>query len=390
MRYMMLLLGCLFGLLLLGCSEEGEPAPQATTSLLTFRYDAARDVVLATTHALATTDDSVTAQQYATALALRPEVSYAPSTTLRLASPEVTVDNGALTVNYREAAGLQGLASAQVSAVLAALEAWFWVPGITEVRVQANGQPLTALGPVVLEQPMPRRFHTFVYQPATTEVAYLVGSLMPATLAEAVELLQQRQIREFPATQGFRPLLPQESMVTVRADALADGVLPIDLAADFPRVEPSRLAGMVLMFTQFPQVEAVRFTFGGQTVNIPFMRSNLGGPITPYDLLLPAEVGTVAGGQTLQELQSAARAALGQPPASFGPALTWRTWAVITAVPTAGAAPQTLVLQRGPVGYNVVMSGTNLPLAQLLERGVPREAIQALRLPGWEQVALAP
>jgi len=250
MRWGLLYLLLSAALLLLGCGgEEGPYAPP--TSLLTFRYDAARDVVLAATHALRT-DEPVTAQRYAEALARRPESGYAPSLTLRLASPEVAVQDDVLTVNYREAAGLGSLASAQVEAVMAALEGWRWVPGVREVRVQALGQPLTALGPLALAQPLAPAYHTYVVQPVTGEVGYLTGGAQPRTLAEAVTLLQRRTIRDTPALQGFRPLLPVGITLTVAADRLENGVQPVELSVNYPRTEVARLAGLVLNLAQFP------------------------------------------------------------------------------------------------------------------------------------------
>lgn len=386
MRYWMMLLGMLLLVCCLAGCEEEEEQPSTTRSLLTFRYDAARDVVLANTAPITTTLP-VTGTAYAGALTRQPDVSYAPSPTIQLSDPAVTLSDGGLTVNYRTATDLGGLASAQSTAVLAALEAWWWTPGVRTLRVQAAGQPLTTVGPVAVTQPLSRTFHTYVVQPLTGEVAYLVGALNPATLADAVAVIQRREITEFPATQGFQPLLPPGVTMTVATDRLADGVLPVNLSAEFPRAQSFRLAGIVLMLTQYPEVDAVRFTFGGETIDAPFMRGNLNAPITPQLLLLPADAARPASREITQTLQAAVQARLGKALASYGPALVWREWATISVVPEAGAAAQTFVLKQAPDGFTVQLAGANLTAEQLTTANVPRDAIIALRIPGWETLA---
>jgi hypothetical protein len=78
-------------LLLSGCPEEENGLPmQQPISMLVFRYDAVRDVVIASTRSLAT-DTAVTPQRYADALSGLPEVSYTPSPGIRMANPQATV-----------------------------------------------------------------------------------------------------------------------------------------------------------------------------------------------------------------------------------------------------------------------------------------------------------
>ena len=95
-------------------------------------------------------------------------------------------------------------------------------------------------------------------------------------------------IPDFPARQGFTTLLSPKATLTVPPERLKEEYLPVDLSTNVLPADHTRLAGMVLMLTQFPSPAAVKFTFGGKTVDEPFMRSKLRNPITAYDLLLPA------------------------------------------------------------------------------------------------------
>jgi len=373
-------------LLLAGCPEEENGLPrQQPISMLTFRYDAVRDVVIVSTRSLPV-EDAITPQRYADALSLLPDASYAPSPTIRMALPQAMVADGVLTVNYREVAGLQQLSSAQAAAALASIEAWWWVPEVREVRLRFNGQPATVLGPVALTAPLQRASHTFVLQPVTGEVGYLVGALMPANLAGAIAILQNRQISAFPATQGFVSLLPANTTLTANPNQLANGVLAADLSANCPRTDNARLAGIVLMLAQFPAVQAVRFTFNGQTVSSPIMRGNLNAPLRPYDLLLP-RAAAVAASEVTDAVKIVVVKSLGQP-AEFGQALVWQNMALITTRPPPEIAPVTFVLKEQEQGYRVLASSPNIPVAELIKQGVPLEAVIAFRLPGWENLAL--
>ncbi|MHB9107123.1 MAG: GerMN domain-containing protein [Armatimonadota bacterium] len=387
MRWLFLLAVLISAVLLAGCPEEenGQPMQQAI-SILTFRYDAARDVVIANTRSFAV-DGAITPQRYADALAGLPEATYTPSATIRMTDPQATVTDGVLTVNYRDVAGLGGLSSAQAAAAFAALEAWWWVPGVTQVRLQFNGQPATALGPVAITQPLSRPIHTYVLQPTTGEVGYLTGALMPADLPAALTILRNRQISTFPAQQGFTPLLSPNVTLTANPNQIANGVLTVDLAGNFPRTDSARLAGIVLMLTQFPAVQAVRFTFGGETINAPIMRSNLNAPLRPYDLLLPAAA-TAASPAVTDAVKTAAAKTLATP-ADFEPALVWKDLALVTTRPQPDTAPRSFLLKGQEGTYRVLASGTNLPVAELLQQGVPVEAVIAFRLPGWENLSLS-
>jgi len=374
-------------LLLAGCPEEENGRPmQQSISILTFRYDAARDVVIATTRSLLV-DVAITPQRYADTLSQLPEASYTPSPAIRLANPQATMADGVLTINYREVAGLERLSSAQTVAAFAAIEAWWWVPDVREVRLRFNGHPATVLGPVTLTQPLRQAFYTYVLQPATGEVGYLVGALTPADLAGAITLLRNRQISAFPAQQGFTSLLPSNVTPTANPNQIASGVLAVDLSGNFPRTDNVRMAGIVLMLTQFPTVQAVRFTFDGETINAPFMRGNLNVPLTPYDLLLPVAA-VVAEPAVTDAVKTAAVKTLGQP-VEFGQALVWKDLVLITMQPRSDAVPQTFLLKGQEGAYRVMAYGPNLPVAQLLQQGVPFEAVIAFRLPGWENLSLS-
>ncbi|HEY3418767.1 MAG TPA: GerMN domain-containing protein [Armatimonadota bacterium] len=382
MRWLLLGVMCAGMALLAGCSEKEETAVPRT-SLLLFRYDPAREVVTASTVPLAG-KGMPTAQQYADALAAQPGASYAPSASLRLADPQATVADGTVTVNYRQADGLAALSSAQTTQVLAMLEAWWWVPGVRDVRLQVKSAPVAMLGPLAITQPLTRTFYTYVMQPETGEVAYQVGSLTPRTPTEALAILQRREIRQFPATRGFRPLLPVDATITPAFDKLANGVLPVNLTGAFPPAEHARLAALALNFTQFPEITAVRFTSDGATVNEPFMRGNLNAALTPYDLLLPMDVALPATEAEAAAVKTAVSTALGREPAGMGTPIIWREWALVTVTPTAGTPAQTYLLRQTTGTYTVQVSGANLSVTSDLLRTVPREVLIALRVPGWE------
>jgi hypothetical protein len=369
--------------LLASCPDRTDIATPIAITMMTFRYDGARDVVIATTRPLAIAQP-VTSQRFANALALASGVSYTPAANLRLANPVPTVNGAVLTVDYRDVAGLGQLASAQVNAILAALEAWWWVPGITEIQLQAAGQPITTLGPLTISQPLRREYHTYVIQPQTGEVGYLVGSLTPPTLTEAVRILRARQISEFPATQGFQPLLPPE--IDATTGTVKDGTLPVNLTAPFSTGQSPRLAGMILMLTQYPEIEAVQYTFAGETTNAPFMRGNLNAPLSSQQLLLPSTVASIATAQQRTGIEAAVVAHLGAQPASIGQALIWRDWAKVAVTPTPGVPVQQYVMHQGAQGYTVQTVDAGAPSDVLLARGVTREAIIAFRLQGWEEL----
>ncbi|MHB9025206.1 MAG: GerMN domain-containing protein [Armatimonadota bacterium] len=372
--------------MLAGCGDRDEADTGPRTSLLLFRYDPAREIVTATTMPLAV-EGTPTAGQYADALESQPGMSYTPSTSLRLADPQATVTDGALTVNYRQADGLGAMSSAQATQVLAMLEAWWWTPGVRELRLQVKGEPVATLGPLAVTQPLARGFYTFVLQPDTGEVGYLVGSLNPRTPAEALGILQRREIREFPAARGFRPLLPVDATIVPAFDKLADGVLPVNITGAFSPSDHARLAAVVLHFTQFPEITAVRFTFNGETVNELFMRGNLNAPLTPRDLLLPAAVALPATATEAAAVRAAVIAALGKEPAGMGASSTWREWAKVPVYHTLGAETHTYLLRQAAGTYSVQASGANLMVTPDLLQKVPREALIALRVPGWEALA---
>jgi hypothetical protein len=370
----------------LGCTEPpADGPPQPPISLLTFRYDAARDVVIAHTVSLPTTVP-LTAQRYANALASRPDTTYAPAPALRLAHPIPRVTDGTLTVDYRDVAGLDGFSAAHSQGALAALEAWRWTPGIDRVTILAAGEPLLELGPTPVADPFAPGYHTFVVHPETGEVGYLPGTPRPDSLDDALDILRRRDA--FTAGAGFEPLLPANARLTADPRQMQDSFLTVQLTGVLPGAEHARLAGIVLMLTQFPQPHAVRFTFNGAVSPEPFMRTALDDIISPYALLLPEEAGTPADAETRVALRETITARMGRAPASTGPARVWRDWAVVPVKLTPQGGTQLFLLQRRDDAYTVVHGGPTLPTGDLLTRQVPRDAIVALRLPGWEQVGL--
>jgi hypothetical protein len=358
--------------LLLGGCQDPQEVETPGWSVLTFRYDAVRDVVLVATEGPGRGE--LTAARYAAELAQQPAVQVTVGAA-RLSAPQATVTDGHLVVDYGEVTGLEGLASAQATAVLAALEAWWWVPGVEAVELRVRGRPLTTLGPVTLGARWRRPLAVYVVQPQTGEVAHLVGGPTPATLAEAVAVLRRREIRRLPATQGFVPVLPPGATLATTALEGDTGVLPVALPADFPRGQSARLAALVLTLTQYPAVHAVRLRMGDEVVRGPVMRGRFDAPLTPYQLLVPAAVARVVSAEEWGMLQAAA-------PASAAPrGRVWREWA---ALGEATADAPGLVLQRTAQGYQLLGSPTQAVLA-----GMPLEALVALRAPGWERLLMA-
>lgn len=254
-------------------------------SIVTFRYDAARDVVLAKT-TLVKLRQPISAQAYANALSRLPDMSYTPTETIKFDNPIATYNkrHRRLSVNYRNIAGLDQLASAQTAAVLAALEAWWWVPDVNEIYLQLEGRTSSLLGPLVIYQPLRHQYHTYILNAHTGEIGYLYGNLSPSTIREAVSILNRHEITTYTAMQGFQPILPPGVKLTYTK--IHDGILSADLS---PRVykQKGALAALVLMFTQYKGVHAVQFTFDGQRLDMPFMHGNLSKPITASQLEIP-------------------------------------------------------------------------------------------------------
>lgn len=387
MRCGLFLIGLLLIGLLSGCVET--PRDTGTTSILTFRYDAARDMVIASTHPLVTDGMPVPAQRYADMLAGLPAASYSPTPTIHLADPVATVAGNVVTVNYREVAGLDQLSSAQLAGLQAVLKGWWWVPGITSVRLELMGVPATSLGSLAITQPLAHLPVIFVVQPTTGELGYLVGVTGPNSPAQAVTALARREIRELPAQAGFRPLLPPDVTLNITPERMMNGILPVDIVGPFDSTQSTRLAGIVLMFNQYPNVNAVQLTFNGNALGTSFMRTRLDRAIVPQDLLLPEAAGATAGGPTLAAISSAVAGGTRRVPPPFACALTWQGWARVE-TPADSGAPRLFVLREEVgKGYVMLVSGSDVSVIKLLKEGIPPEAIIALRLPGWEMVAAA-
>lgn len=379
----------LAGLLLLtlvftGCTESSKSSTPRT-SLLVMRYDVTRDVAIVSTRPLAS-DEAVTAQRYADALESYAEVMPAP--TYRLAEPKATVNDGVITVDFEFAAARGSLASAQLADAQTALESWFWVPGVERANFLVKGAPLALPEMAPFAQPTPRPYRTFVIQPDTGEMAYLFTAPAPKDLADAISLLQKREISKEAAKAGFQPLLPTGAKLATDPAKIDNGVLTVDVPASVA-ADDARLAGIVLMLAQFPHVTAVRFTVDGKATERAFLRGNLKASVTPYQLVLPESVGVIAGKDTAEAVQGAVQADAGRVPLEFGPVRTWRTWSAVTAGPRQSNERQTYLVQRTPEGqYAIKLKGADLTAAQVRD-AVPAEALIALRLPGWGEAAIA-
>lgn len=442
MRWWAIVPCALLGMLwLAGCSEP--PAqPPVTLSLLTFRYDPSWNMAIAITRdavispmgtvttstpvVMKTAPIGVVSQQsyslpttnyptanpqerqdfatiapsytptfaspalgpldYANALASLPEMSIAPSMFCSFNSPIPTVCGKVLTVNYTTPCDPENLSEAEATAVLVSMEAWWWVPYICDVHLQANCEPLTELGPFTFHDPWEREYHTYLVQEQTGEVGYEFGAPGPADLAEAMQMLAQQDIGMGPATKGFTPLIPPEVTCTVYPSCGTDGVLRCDLSGNFPISDRFRLAGLVMMLTQFPCINAVQFTFCGRILDYCFMRSNLNKPLTVTDLILPSTVAMPPSLACLHLMQCSAQQALGYTPASYGDAQVWQQWATLHVVPAPGVNAQLCVLHKVGDAYQVLSYGADLDPRQLLQQGMPRDAIIALQLPHWEDV----
>ncbi|HOF87101.1 MAG TPA: GerMN domain-containing protein [Armatimonadota bacterium] len=367
-----------------GCTESAESDTMPRASVLVFRYDAARDVAVATTRPLAG-EEAVTPQRYADALENYAEIM--PTPQYRLADPRATVAEDVITVNYQVAATRGSLSSAQRAEARVTLEGWFWTPEVRQARFQVRGEPMALPELAPFPQPMPPAYHTYVAQPVTGEVMHLVDLHLVETLPEAISALQTRAISESAMTQGLHPLLPAGMTLAADPATIEDGVLTVNLADGTGRDLDANLAGMVLMLAQFPEVSAVQFTFKDAKVDRPFMRGNLNAPITPYQLLLPAEVATLATQAQFAAIQQAVQAEVGRVPVTLRALRVWRNWAAVAVTLEGADAQQTVLLQRDNDGtYAVRMNAVN-PTAMQIRDALPADAIIALRLPGWDDAA---
>lgn len=435
MRWWALVIGMLAGMLMVvGCSDPAAQPP-VTISLLTFLYDPQRQVALAVTRDvvispagdfitsmpvnMATASPTMTptqpystnhpsgtmdyrierqdygvvaparapyfippvgAQEYANALANLPQMNLMPAPGVSFANPVPTVTDGALSVNYLTLAGLDQLSVEQASPIFVSLESWWWVPGVHCLTLLINGNPLKVLGPYTFCTPLQRSLYTFLVQGDTGEVGYQIDAPYPANLADALDILAKRELALTPATQGFIPLIPPDVNFTAYVGNITNGVLTFDLSTCFDTKDQYRLAGLVLMLTQFPEVSAVQFAFNGQIVDAPFMRANLNQPLTATDLILPTTVGMLPCVAELNAIQNTVQASLGHSPASMDNALVWQQWASVQVVPTQGATSLLYVMRKVGDHYAVFASGTDLKAEQLLRQGMPHEAIIALHL----------
>ncbi len=441
MRWWAMATSAMLGMLLLaGCSEP--PAqPPVTISLLTFHYDCSNNMAVAITRdavispmgtvptsrpeVLKTVPIGVIAPQmysevttnqptaspeqrqdyatiaptytptfatpvgprdYAIALAALPEMSIAPSMFCSFNTPLPSVCSKVLTVNYTTPCNPEDINEVEARAVLVSMEAWWWVPYICDVHLLANGEPLTELGPFTFHNPWEREYHTYLVQCQTGEVGYEFDACGPTNLADALQVLSRQDIGPGPLAKGFTPLLPPEVTIAADTTSICNGVLHVDLSPNFPLCDRFRLAGLVMMLTQFPCVSAVQFTFGGQCLDYCFMRSNLNQPITITDLILPSTVACAPSLATLGLLQCSAQQALGYAPASYGDAMVWQQWASLQVVPAPGVNPQLYILHKVGDHYQVLCHSTDPDPLQLLQQGMPRDAIIALQLPHWEKV----
>jgi len=258
---------------------------------------------------------------------------------------------------------------------------------VRQARFQVRGEPMALPELAPFPQPMPPAYHTYVAQPVTGEVMHLVDLHLVETLPEAISALQTRAISESAMTQGLHPLLPAGMTLAADPATIEDGVLTVNLADGTGRDLDANLAGMVLMLAQFPEVSAVQFTFKDAKVDRPFMRGNLNAPITPYQLLLPAEVATLATQAQFAAIQQAVQAEVGRVPVTLRALRVWRNWAAVAVTLEGADAQQTVLLQRDNDGtYAVRMNAVN-PTAMQIRDALPADAIIALRLPGWDDAA---
>lgn len=438
MRWWAITLGALAATLALaGCSSQPASGPEQVVTLLTFQYDPSRDVVLATTRdsvispsqnfvtstpvntpappytvpsvpystqhtqndrqdyavlsppRIPRMNPAVPAQVYANALASLPIMSFNFPPDIRLMNPTATVNGSTLYVNYCLAEGLDEITCCEATTILGAFESWEWVPGILQVYITAHGEPLTALGPFTFKQPMPRSYHTYIVQSQSNEVGYCFGTLNPGCLNDALGILARREICEIPASKGFVPLIPPDVAFTADVEHISDGILPFNVTDGFPSGDSGRIGGLVLMLTQFPEDSAVQFSFCGRRVDTRYMRGSLDRPFTVGQLLLPTSVAMIPCLPVCSAINNATQISLGRAPYAFGNALVWEDWASQMVVPDKDAAPRLYILHKQEDNYTVFASGPSLSPLQLLQQGMPKEAIIALRLPHWEAVIVA-
>jgi hypothetical protein len=211
-------------------------------------------------------------------LARQPEVGYCdPAKGYAFGDPAVTRDHDVLAVDYRRVDLCANHDGTLFTGLRAVQEAWYWLPGVRALTLTRQRQEISPLAGEL----SPAQY-LYVGHPVTGEVGHLQGIAVKDP-AQAQELLT-RQVLDYPAAAaGFAPLVPPG--VTLRVGTPdAHGVVTLDLPQSFPWHDAWRLNGLVLTFTQFPAISAVRFTAAGRT-----MWRSVGGvwlsrPITPLQL----------------------------------------------------------------------------------------------------------
>lgn len=231
----------------------------------------------------------VTAQQYADALAARPEMEFTCSGEDRFhyRKPKVTVNGDSLEVNYTDVLEISSLSSCEMQAFFTSFNSWFFVPGVHRVWWLAEGKRVESFAEMG-EFVQPLRMDDialFYCYPRTGEIVRdgYGNSSRNMSFNNMTASLNNRIALKYP--RDAEPLLP-EGMI-IRPSLSTNGVLTIDLPSSFPMYQPVRIAGLVLTYTQLPQVRVVRFTFAGKTLNTLFMRTTLDQPIHVYDLIVP-------------------------------------------------------------------------------------------------------
>ncbi len=242
----------------------------------------------------------VTAQQYAQALAVLPQMDFNSSSDDRYdrfhyRRPEIRLQDGELEVNYTDVLEISSLSSHQMGEFSAKFDSWFLTPGVTRVRWLREGKLVTDFAEYGdITQPLAKQSENPYY--ANLRTGELLRGFPDSTFFDLrsiegmTKFLNSGKVKQVP--DEFKALLPEGMTISTSSYpklslAESKGLLTVDLPVSFLTNEQVRLAGISLAYLQYPGVQAIQFTFGGKVRTGKFMRTDIAQPIHAYDLILP-------------------------------------------------------------------------------------------------------
>jgi len=230
--------GCMIRMLISALiSITGGLPAAARHSLLLFEFTSRGDVIVRTVPFAGGV--GFTAQQYADALAARPEMDYGCTTTsvhLRKLQTTATVRGDAMTVNYHDPSFTTLSTSSETFDFCALFNAWYWVPGVRRLYWQHEGKSVTAFSELDIgTQPFTYCPCLFGYHPGRNEL--IMSGREDAFHTDGTTLRQmliRLNARESPGSpgDGVEPLLPPGMAITANvSNAVMCSISPVAASA---------------------------------------------------------------------------------------------------------------------------------------------------------------